>query len=482
MSSALVLAARLALALVFAVAGAAKLADRKGTRSTVVAFGAPAWSAAALAIALPLAELTVAVLLVPASTALVGAIGALALLGLFTAAIGWNMARGRAPECHCFGQLRSTPAGWRTLARNLLLVGIATVALVGTTVAPPTSPTAGIMGLSGVEVVALALVVVAVGVVAIVTTAFVSLMRSYGLVLTRLDRLEEALASAGISVDHGLVMPEIGLAPGSPAPFFAATSIGDEQISTESLARSGKPTLLLFTSPHCGPCAALMPSVAEWQREQGDRLTIVVASSGSAGDVRDEAERYALELVLHDEDSRLSELFGTNGTPSAVLLTPEATIGSWVAAGSEWIEQLVEQALEGEDEGGLPVGAEAPTLELPSLTGERMSLASLEGKDTVVLFWNPDCSFCRSMHDDVLAWEASANGITPRLVVISSGDAASTRDEGFRSLVLLDDGFAAGEAFRANGTPMAVLVDAEGRIASPVVAGAEAVLALAGSH
>jgi len=40
----------------------------------------------------------------------------------------------------------------------------------------------------------------------------------------------------------------------------------------------------------------------------------------------------------------------------------------------------------------------------------------------------------------------------------------------------------AGQAFGASGTPMAVLVDAEGRIASPVVAGAAAVLALAGGQ
>jgi hypothetical protein len=37
-----------------------------------------------------------------------------------------------------------------------------------------------------------------------------------------------------------------------------------------------------------------------------------------------------------------------------------------------------------------------------------------------------------------------------------------------------------GRTFGATGTPMALLVDAEGKIASEVVAGAPAVLALAG--
>jgi hypothetical protein len=44
--------------------------------------------------------------------------------------------------------------------------------------------------------------------------------------------------------------------------------------------------------------------------------------------------------------------------------------------------------------------------------------------------------------------------------------------------VLLDDGFAAGQAFGSTGTPQAVLVDTDATIASPLAAGAGAVLAL----
>jgi hypothetical protein len=52
---------------------------------------------------------------------------------------------------------------------------------------------------------------------------------------------------------------------------------------------------------------------------------------------------------------------------------------------------------------------------------------------------------------------------------------------GLRSPVLLDQGFSVGNMFGANGTPMAVLVDTEGNIASDVAAGAPDVLALARS-
>ena len=476
-----VLIARLVLAAVFAVAGATKLADRAGTRKAVVAFGAPERIAGALAIALPLAELTVAGLLLPAPTALVGTLGALALLALFSGAIAVSLARGKSPDCHCFGQLHSAPANWKTLARNGVLLVIAVVAFAGSVVQEPLSAVGWIGNLAGAELVALIVSGVALAVLTVGAYAFLSLMRSYGQVLTRLDRVEAALTRTGLDLESELEAPEIGLAPGTPLPFFAARAVGGEEISQTNLAESGLPTLLLFTSPHCSPCASLMPTVAEWQREHADVLSIVVASSGSPDDVRDEADELRLANVLADTDGRLAELLEANGTPSAVLIAPDGTIGSWMASGSDWIEQLVGQVLEprqGEEQ-GLPLGTDAPALELPSIEGETVSLESLRGRDTLLLFWNPDCGYCRSMHDDLLAWEASANGVHPRLVVVSSGDAESTRAEAFQSLVLLDEEFAAGNAFDANGTPMAVLVDADGRIASTVVAGAEEVLALA---
>src|SRR5215204_5087522 len=119
------LVARLLLALVFLVAGVAKLADRSGSRQAIIDFGLPSSLAPLLGVLLPLCELMVAAALIPVSTAWWGAVGAVALLLLFVAGIGINLARGRKPDCHCFGQLHSAPAGWMTLARNGALAAIA---------------------------------------------------------------------------------------------------------------------------------------------------------------------------------------------------------------------------------------------------------------------------------------------------------------------------------------------------------------------
>src|SRR4051794_13590879 len=125
MPGGVLLLARLALAAVFLVAGVGKLADRDGSRRAMLEFGAPPAAAAALAVLLPFAELAVAVGLVIPATAAYAAVGATALLVVFSVAIGANLARGRAPDCHCFGSLHSSPAGPGTLVRNVLLAAAA---------------------------------------------------------------------------------------------------------------------------------------------------------------------------------------------------------------------------------------------------------------------------------------------------------------------------------------------------------------------
>jgi len=124
--------ARLVLAVVLAASGVAKLADRAGARSAVTELGVPAALASPLALILPLAELVIATTLVWDRSATAGAVAAMVILALFTAAITLGVALGRRPECHCFGRLTSKPAGGPAIARNVVLGGLAAcVAIAG---------------------------------------------------------------------------------------------------------------------------------------------------------------------------------------------------------------------------------------------------------------------------------------------------------------------------------------------------------------
>lgn len=82
------------------------------------------------------------------------------------------------------------------------------------------------------------------------------------------------------------------------------------------------------------------------------------------------------------------------------------------------------------------------------------------------------------MYDKLRRWERDQHPRAPRMVVVSSGDEDSVRAEGFEAPVRLDPDFAYGRGVGIGGTPMAVLVDAESRIASAPAAGPDAVLAL----
>jgi thiol-disulfide isomerase/thioredoxin/uncharacterized membrane protein YphA (DoxX/SURF4 family) len=475
----LLLTASIVLAVVFAVAGIAKLLDRAGSRTAARAFGVPDGIAPGIAVGLPLVELVVALLLLFSASRWWGALVALALFVLFSAAVARVMARGESPECHCFGQLHSAPADWRTLARNASLAGAAAFVVVAGRGDAGPGMFAWVSGLDGAQKTLVALGAALVGVLAGAGYVVLHVLRSYGHVLVRLDRVEERLRAAGFELEEPDEMPQLGLAPGTQAPTFWLP-IGDgNRVALGDLLEPGHPVVLLFTSPTCEPCSVLMPEVARWQRELAGEVTIALLSDGDPEAIRVEAAEHGLVNVLVDEAGTAYLTYEVNGTPSAVLVSADGTIASWLAAGGDWIETLIQQALRGEGgESELPIGAEIPDYAVELLDGGPVSLHELIHGTTVLLFWNPSCGFCRSMHDDLASWEAEPPYNAPGLLVISAGEPEDIRAEGFACDVVVDRDWTLAAAFGANGTPMALLVDADRRVAAPLAAGGEQALGL----
>lgn len=473
-----VLGIRLLLAVVFGVAGMAKLADREGSRSALDGFGLPARLTKPGAVVLPLAELLVAAgLLVPVS-AWWALAGASTMLAVFITAIMVSMARGVAPDCHCFGQLHSEKAGWRTLARNFLLAAVAGVGVAAGASASRISPWGWLRAISAAEQI-LTLVTVVLGLTVLVFGWLVlELLRQHGRILVRLEALEGDPASRNAT--------QTGLPAGALAPAFQLESLDDQPMSLAALQARGLPVLLVFTDPGCGPCNALLPDVARWQRELRAELTIALVSRGELDQNRAKARQYALRDVLVQKDHEVAADYHAYGTPAAVVVTAVGRIASQVAVGTRAITALVEDSLASRPRpaaapAGLAVGSDAPGTTLPGLDGRPVSLRALRGQPVVVLFWNPGCGFCQKMLPDLRAWEDRSPADAPVLLVICSGDAPSIGAMGLRSRVALDATSQTAQAFGASGTPSAVLIDSAGRIASEVAVGASAVLALAGA-
>ena len=260
------LVSRLLLAVVFVTAGAAKLADRAGSRQAMIGFGVPARLASPFGTLLPLAEIAIAIMLISTTLAWAGAIGALALLLLFVAAIAINLARGRTPDCHCFGQLYSAPAGWPTLARNGVLALVAGFVVWQGQHNPGLSAVSWVTSLTTGQIAGLIGGVAVLGLLATEGWFLVQLFQQHGRLLVRLDALERQLSTSGMAIAPVQVPRTAGLPVGSPAPGFHLPDLDGKLLTLDVLRAAKKPVMLIFVDPGCGPCTALLPEIARWQR------------------------------------------------------------------------------------------------------------------------------------------------------------------------------------------------------------------------
>jgi len=474
------------LSLVFLVAAFAKFADLPGSRRAVQGFGVAKRFADVIGTALPVAELAVGVALLFTRTAWWGATGATLLLTCFVLAIGANLLRGKTPDCHCFGQLHSAPAGPKTLIRNVVLAVLA--GLVVARGQHSTSPgiTEFLTALSGVQIVWAAATSIVLCICAASTWFMLELYKQSGRLLQRIEALERRVAGETTQVGTEQVIrerPSVGLRPGLPAPEFELIDLEGETRSLRSLLSAPKPLMLLFTDPECGPCQAMLPAVATWYAESAEILKLVMISRGGAKENLKKFGSQRLPDVLLQQDREVATAFQCYGTPGAVLVGSDGTIKSYVAQGSIEIEKMfVEERKRATPElrSAHQIGDRAPEFVLPNASGKQAKLADFLGRALVLLFWNPSCGFCLRMLEDLRSWERRSTSGVPRLLVVSTGSAEVNRQMGLLSEVLLDDDFRVGRAFRATGTPSAVLLDKRGIVSAPLATGEDAVRSLLG--
>ncbi|MGB9184659.1 MAG: TlpA disulfide reductase family protein [Solirubrobacteraceae bacterium] len=313
--------ARLALAAVFAVAAIAKLADMPGSRRALEDFLVPPGLVPAASVALPAAEIASAILLIIGPTAQAGAALAIALLLMFVGGITAALRRGTAPDCHCFGQLHSKPAGKETIGRNSVLAAVGVYVLVA---GPGLGVDSWVSGSSG-------------AVVALAGTSLLVVVLAYG--CGSLWRDNRNLR--GIGSQLNLPAP---LAVGDPSPEFKVTAGDGTEVRSVQLLSHVQRTIFVFTSATCGPCVGLLPELARWREMLVGRLGIHVLASGDVDENRRLATEHGMP-VLFDRDGTVSKAFGILGTPSAVEMDATGRVGTPPVAGAPAIEGLIRAAL-----------------------------------------------------------------------------------------------------------------------------------------
>src|SRR6266852_5287295 len=192
-------------------------------------------------------------------------------------------------------------------------------------------------------------------------------------------------------------------------------------------------------------------------------LLIVVAAAGLliAG------EAAALFLLVRHQRS-------TDGTYQDISSRLE-DVEDILAHVSEKVGGLIQPA---PPPAGLELGTPAPAFALPDLAGRERRLEDFLGKPLLVTFFSTTCGYCQQMAPRL--GELPEDG--PRVLLISNGDADEhlqlAAEHKWRCDVVLQKGTEVLTAYKATGTPTGYLIDAEGRIASELAIGADALLAL----
>jgi thiol-disulfide isomerase/thioredoxin/uncharacterized membrane protein YphA (DoxX/SURF4 family) len=330
---------RLALAATFAVAGIAKLLDKRQLANSLREFGVPQRFSAFLSKGLPLLELAVAMTLLSVRTAAFGASAALLLLLLFVGGMIYHLARGRRPRCNCFGQMGTAPIGPLTVVRNVLLAGFAVLILSigrGPSIYDPMASIANHVPMTGLSLGLLVALVLFQGFLTF------QVLRQQGRILVILNASQPGSQT---SLERTGTASTVNMAPGlgigRQAPFFSLPSLAGNIVSLPSLLASGKNLLFLFMNPHCGPCVALVEEAVEWMHDEPAGLSVFIMTEGTPEENLGKTNGLIASHVFLQKQREVADAYHAWGTPAAVIVSPHGTLVSEVAQGAEAIRSLL---------------------------------------------------------------------------------------------------------------------------------------------
>jgi thiol-disulfide isomerase/thioredoxin/uncharacterized membrane protein YphA (DoxX/SURF4 family) len=479
---------RIFLFAVFAAAGIGKLLDLQGSEKAVKEFGVPESLAKPFAVALPVAELLFALLLLPASTAWLGAIGGFLLLAVFIGGMIWQMAKGNAPDCHCFGAIHSEPVSKKSLIRNIVFAILAFFLV---------AQGADNQGLSFTDLtsemaIQLFLGLATIGLLGAVVFYLKKISEQQTQIMRRIEIIELVSHEGGHEVERADAGdPHDSLPIGSIAPDFELPDLSGKLVTFEHLLSKTKPLLFFFVSPTCNPCQALLPEIEEWQNELKDKVEFVFVSSGKA---KENAEKFggtSFKNILLQEDKEVSSLFHAKWTPTAVFINADGIVASHLSVGDEGIRDLAKKVKSIDFEKQTvfiangtqtKLGEDVPEFAMPDVFGREISSKDFQGKKTLVTFWSTTCPHCINMIHDLQEWDDAKGADEPNLLVFSQGDAEDHKEFGLKSPILIDEGYKTSEKFGMSGTPSAVLINENGKIISETAIGASNIWALIGKR
>lgn len=477
---------RLALAMVFGIAAMAKLFDRAGLEKALADFGVPKPLIGPFVYLLPLAELLLAVSLLFVEVSWFGAIGSAALFGVFTAGMLYQLAKGNAPDCHCFGQIHNEPVGVTSVVRNVVLIGLAAILI-----AQGRSFQGVSLVNSNQDIMQFIIGIAIVGLLGAVVFFLKRISEQQVQIMRRIELMELVSQEGGSVERKDVALPHDGLPIGGHFPEFELTATNGEMVSLSNIKDLKKAALFFFISPTCNPCKALLPEFDRWQNDLAGKVEFIFVSSGKA---KDNIEKFGSDRrILLQKARELADPLKAQWTPTAVLMDAAGRVASHIAAGDSAIRSLVEQiktedlaqefthfaSIDGHSHEN-KIGRDVPQFKVEDIKGKEITTDYFKGKQTLVTFWSHTCGFCQSMIEDLREWDKTRGKDDPDLILFSDGDKEKNESLGLRAPIIVDEHFKTANGFGMFGTPSAVLINEKGQIVSETAVGAPNIWSLVG--
>ena len=150
-------------------------------------------------------------------------------------------------------------------------------------------------------------------VVVSLTLVVLALVRQLGI-------LHERIAPAGA------LLLERGLKVGAAAPVVAAIDLDGTTRSLGEAAADGRSTLLVFVSPTCPICKALLPVLKASRRSERQWLEVILASDGEEEEQRRFVAANGLKEIPYVLSAPLGTAYQVGRLPFAALIDSEGVL------------------------------------------------------------------------------------------------------------------------------------------------------------
>jgi peroxiredoxin len=317
------------------------------------------------------------------------------------------------------------------------------------------------------------------------------LLTQNGRLLIRAERLEASLADAGIALSNALE----GVAVGTELS-FVLPDLDGQTVSLDHYA--GRRVMLVNWSPDCSFCDMVAADLADMQAGmRAKQVELLLVSRGDPQANRELVEHHGLSAtVLLADDAAPLECFARAGTPAAYLLDERGAVATELVVGADKVDELARavadkrRRLSSEkplsesklERSGIKTGTQAPSFTLPDLDGGELSLDDHAGERRLVVFSDPDCGPCDELAPGLSRMHEEAHNRGLAILMVSRGDPGANREKreryGIRFPVGLQRSWEISRKYGIFSTPVAFLVDEQGRVARDVAIGPEAIVAL----